>query len=294
MTLAAVDRLDHRATTLELNVESYRRRTAIERRKGPGRPQAARQSKPPLIDARVASPKDVPERVCGCLTNVPERLDLAAGRQAAERSLQLRGAEQPAAWTVSRSWRKNSFVCDRLGPEAFEDEAQRVLRAPCLEPPLHRPQKAVGIAAGMLALQLLEQLPARPPRLLIEPGVQLLASPPRAGQGAGARVSAWASAARSAAPRPSARPSAARTGTPRATGGSVDSAGRVGDVDQPLLGRPHVAQQADRVQRREDRLEPIAHRLRRPRVRQQPLARRCRRVVALADLRARRAASPPA
>ena len=38
MTLAAVDRLVHHATILELNVESYRRRTAIERRKGPGRP----------------------------------------------------------------------------------------------------------------------------------------------------------------------------------------------------------------------------------------------------------------
>jgi len=37
MTLAAVDRLVHHATILELDVESYRRRTAIERRKGPGR-----------------------------------------------------------------------------------------------------------------------------------------------------------------------------------------------------------------------------------------------------------------
>jgi hypothetical protein len=38
MTLAAIDRLVHRATILELNVGSYRRRTAVERRKGPGRP----------------------------------------------------------------------------------------------------------------------------------------------------------------------------------------------------------------------------------------------------------------
>ena len=38
MTLAAVDRLVHHATILELNVESFRRRTAIERKKGPGRP----------------------------------------------------------------------------------------------------------------------------------------------------------------------------------------------------------------------------------------------------------------
>jgi DNA replication protein DnaC len=38
MTLAAVDRLVHHATIFEFNVESYRRRTAVERRKGPGRP----------------------------------------------------------------------------------------------------------------------------------------------------------------------------------------------------------------------------------------------------------------
>ena len=38
MTLAAVDRLVHHATILELNVESYRRRTAVERRKRSGRP----------------------------------------------------------------------------------------------------------------------------------------------------------------------------------------------------------------------------------------------------------------
>lgn len=38
MTLAAVDRLVHHATILELNVDSYRRRTAIENKRGPGRP----------------------------------------------------------------------------------------------------------------------------------------------------------------------------------------------------------------------------------------------------------------
>jgi DNA replication protein DnaC len=38
MTLAAVDRLVHHATILELNVESYRRRAAVERHRGPGRP----------------------------------------------------------------------------------------------------------------------------------------------------------------------------------------------------------------------------------------------------------------
>ena len=39
MTLAAVDRLVHHATIFEMNVESYRRRVAIERKQhGPGRP----------------------------------------------------------------------------------------------------------------------------------------------------------------------------------------------------------------------------------------------------------------
>ncbi len=38
MTLAAVDRLVHHATIFEMNVESYRRRAAVQRRTGPGRP----------------------------------------------------------------------------------------------------------------------------------------------------------------------------------------------------------------------------------------------------------------
>ncbi len=38
MTLAAVDRLVHHSTIFELNVESYRRRTAVETKRGRGRP----------------------------------------------------------------------------------------------------------------------------------------------------------------------------------------------------------------------------------------------------------------
>lgn len=38
MTLAAVDRLVHHATIFEMNVESYRRRSAVQRRTAPGRP----------------------------------------------------------------------------------------------------------------------------------------------------------------------------------------------------------------------------------------------------------------
>ena len=40
MTLAAIDRLVHHSTILEMNVESYRRREALDRKRGPGRPAA--------------------------------------------------------------------------------------------------------------------------------------------------------------------------------------------------------------------------------------------------------------
>jgi len=45
MTLAAVDRLVHHATIIEMNVESYRRRTALERKRGPGRPPSRATTK---------------------------------------------------------------------------------------------------------------------------------------------------------------------------------------------------------------------------------------------------------
>ena len=45
MTLAVVDRLVHHATIFEMNVESYRRRTALERKRGPGRPPASATNK---------------------------------------------------------------------------------------------------------------------------------------------------------------------------------------------------------------------------------------------------------
>ena len=38
MTLAAIDRLVHHATIIEMNVESYRRREAIAEKRGRGRP----------------------------------------------------------------------------------------------------------------------------------------------------------------------------------------------------------------------------------------------------------------
>ena len=38
LTVAVVDRLVHHATIFEMNVESYRRRAALERKRGRGRP----------------------------------------------------------------------------------------------------------------------------------------------------------------------------------------------------------------------------------------------------------------
>jgi len=52
MTLAAIDRLVHHATILEMNVESYRRRAALDRKRGSGRPPTTRQSRTQLIDAQ--------------------------------------------------------------------------------------------------------------------------------------------------------------------------------------------------------------------------------------------------
>ena len=53
MTLAAIDRLVHHATILEMNVESYRRRAALERKRGPGRPPehaTIKKTEPVLTD----------------------------------------------------------------------------------------------------------------------------------------------------------------------------------------------------------------------------------------------------
>ena len=42
MTVGVVDRLVHHATIFEMNVDSYRHRAALERKRGPGRPPATR------------------------------------------------------------------------------------------------------------------------------------------------------------------------------------------------------------------------------------------------------------
>jgi hypothetical protein len=56
MTLAAVDRLVHHATIFEINVDSYRRRAALERKqKGAGRPQKHATCVDGPLDAREKS-----------------------------------------------------------------------------------------------------------------------------------------------------------------------------------------------------------------------------------------------
>ena len=55
MTLAAIDRLVHRATIFELNVDSYRRRTAIENKRKRRRPPDAQNA---AADQAGASPQD--------------------------------------------------------------------------------------------------------------------------------------------------------------------------------------------------------------------------------------------
>jgi DNA replication protein DnaC len=61
MTLAAVDRLVHHATIFEMNVESYRRRTAMEAKRSRGRPAAfATINNTPQIVAERQSNRDNP------------------------------------------------------------------------------------------------------------------------------------------------------------------------------------------------------------------------------------------
>lgn len=51
MTLAAIDRLVHHSTIFEMNVESFRRKAALERKRSPGRPPTRATINSSLIDA---------------------------------------------------------------------------------------------------------------------------------------------------------------------------------------------------------------------------------------------------
>ena len=59
MTLAAIDRLVHHATIFEMNVESYRRRAALDRKRGPGGRRRTRQSRK-LIERSAADQTAAP------------------------------------------------------------------------------------------------------------------------------------------------------------------------------------------------------------------------------------------
>jgi DNA replication protein DnaC len=59
MTLAAIDRLVHHSTIFEMNVESYRRRAALDRKRGPGRPPTHATIKKEQIEAQRQSSKRV-------------------------------------------------------------------------------------------------------------------------------------------------------------------------------------------------------------------------------------------
>ena len=84
MTLAAVDRLVHHATIFEMNVESYRRRTALERKRGPGRPPSRATIKNKLlIVAPRQSRKDLQYRRGTTSMLVPRSLNLLPDCRAA-------------------------------------------------------------------------------------------------------------------------------------------------------------------------------------------------------------------
>ena len=62
MTVAAIDRLVHRASIFELNVDSYRRRTAIENKRKRRRPPDAQNAATDTA-AEIPAPIAAPQRV---------------------------------------------------------------------------------------------------------------------------------------------------------------------------------------------------------------------------------------
>ena len=70
MTLAVVDRLVHHATIFEMNVESYRRRAALERKRGLGRPPTPRDNSSHLL---IVAPRQSKRRTPSCATITTRR-----------------------------------------------------------------------------------------------------------------------------------------------------------------------------------------------------------------------------
>ena len=101
MTLAAIDRLVHHSTIFEMNVESYRRRAALDRKRGPGRPPThATIKENELIDAQRQSTSGTEKK---CLRT--------SGPKAIMTSL-------PAAASSPDCRRRSHPDCRATGPDA--------------------------------------------------------------------------------------------------------------------------------------------------------------------------------
>ena len=78
MTLAAIDRLVHHATIFEMNVESYRRRAALERKRGPGGRRPRDNQGKRLIDAAATIKGGTEKKACN---RGPKTIMIATGRR---------------------------------------------------------------------------------------------------------------------------------------------------------------------------------------------------------------------
>ena len=132
--VAAVDRLVHHATILEMNVESYRRRTALDRRKrGPGRPaKIATEKTPPKTEPRTgAAPAALTLAPCGP----------SASQSAGRTLLHASRPQSPTAIShrsVAGAPRQSVCVAPR------QSTRRRPLQCPTL-PAIMRPPLAPGI-----------------------------------------------------------------------------------------------------------------------------------------------------
>src|SRR3954463_5517263 len=114
MTLAAIDRLVHHSTILEMNVESYRRRTALEQKRGRGRPRDAQ------IHRLIVAPRQSAQNLNNALALPINRDNHASTATAVShpdcRSLLIQivalhtSGDRPSGW----SKRRRSMACAML------------------------------------------------------------------------------------------------------------------------------------------------------------------------------------